>query len=115
MKVVINACFGGFGLSREAFLKLRQMGNQHAKKEPDYGEKYSDGSGPRQQFGRHDSFCSGIDRDDPMLVKVVEELGDVANGDCAKLKIVEIPDGVNWEVSEYDGNEHIAEKHQTWG
>jgi hypothetical protein len=28
--------------------------------------------------------------------------------------VVEIPDDVNWQVEEYDGMEHIAEKHRTW-
>jgi hypothetical protein len=30
------------------------------------------------------------------------------------LRIVEIPDGVEWHISEYDGIEHIAENHRTW-
>ncbi len=30
------------------------------------------------------------------------------------MQIVEIPDDVDWEVMEYDGMEHIAEKHRTW-
>ena len=54
------------------------------------------------------------DRTDPLLIQVVEELGEEASGICAKLKIIEIPDGIAWEISEYDGNEHVAEKHQTW-
>jgi len=57
---------------------------------------------------------SDIERDDPILIQVVEELGEKANGMCASLKIVEIPDDVDWEISEYDGNEHVAQKHQTW-
>jgi hypothetical protein len=48
------------------------------------------------------------------LIEVIEELGDAANGDCAELAIVEIPDDVEWEISEYDGREHVAEKHRTW-
>jgi len=32
----------------------------------------------------------------------------------ADLKIVEIPDGTNYEIDEYDGNEHVAEVHRTW-
>ena len=62
------------------------------------------------------SYFSGYDmkRDDPALVKVVEELGEKANGDCAKLKVVEIPDGVAWEIDEYDGNEEICEAHKKW-
>jgi hypothetical protein len=48
------------------------------------------------------------------LVQVVEELGKEANGNYAKLEIIEIPDDVDWEIDEYDGMEHIAEKHRTW-
>lgn len=53
-------------------------------------------------------------RDDPLLVKTVKELKDRANGVCAKLKIVEIPGDVEWAIEEYDGNEHVAEVHETW-
>lgn len=42
-------------------------------------------------------------------------LGDKANGSCAKLQIVDIPNGTDYTIEEYDGNEHIAEKHRTWG
>lgn len=54
------------------------------------------------------------DRADPDLIKVIESLGDKANGQCAKLEVVEIPDGTDYEVEEYDGREWIAEKHATW-
>jgi hypothetical protein len=30
------------------------------------------------------------------------------------LEIVEIPDDVEYTIEEYDGLEHIAEKHRTW-
>lgn len=62
------------------------------------------------------SFNNGrdIDRTDKLLIQVVEELGEDADGSCAKLKIVEIPDGTDYCIEEYDGNEWIAEKHQTW-
>lgn len=53
-------------------------------------------------------------REDPLLIQAIEELGEEANGRCAKLKIVEIPDDVEYEIEEYDGNEHIAEVHKTW-
>ena len=49
-----------------------------------------------------------------LLVEVVEKLGSAANGSHASLKIVEIPENVEWEIDEYDGMEHVAEKHRTW-
>lgn len=61
------------------------------------------------------SSAREISRHNEKLIQVVEMMGDKANGDCASLKIVEIPDGTDYEISEYDGMEHIAEKHQTWG
>lgn len=89
MKVVINRCYGGFGLSREAceFLGL------------EYGE-----------YG----FYGPIDRTDPRLVECVEKLGDRANGEFSKLKVVEVPDKIDWRIEEYDGIETIEEFHRIW-
>jgi len=53
-------------------------------------------------------------RTDPLLIQVVEELGEEVNGKFAELKVVDIPDGVSYTIEEYDGNEHVAEKHKTW-
>jgi hypothetical protein len=50
----------------------------------------------------------------PKLIQVVEELGEKANGQFAKLRIIEIPDGVDWEIDEYDGSEKVEEKHRSW-
>lgn len=54
------------------------------------------------------------DRADSDLIAVVEALGDKADGKQASLKVVEIPDGTDYVITEYDGNEHIAEVHRTW-
>lgn len=54
------------------------------------------------------------DRADPLLVQVVEELGVEANGSCAELRVIEIPDGVDYEIDDYDGVETIHEKHRVW-
>jgi hypothetical protein len=48
------------------------------------------------------------------LVEVVEVLGEAANGFAANLKIVEIPEDVEWCVEENDGREWVSEKHRTW-
>ena len=53
-------------------------------------------------------------RDDPVLIQVVRELGTQANALVAKLKIVEIPATVEWQIEEYDGKEWVAEQHRTW-
>jgi hypothetical protein len=56
-----------------------------------------------------------IDRTDPDLIWVVENLGDKANTIVSKLKVIEIPDDVDYVIEEYDGNEWAAETHRTWG
>jgi len=56
-----------------------------------------------------------LERDDPALIQVIEELGKEANGEFASLRIIEIPDDVEFTIKESHGNEWIAEKHRTWG
>ena len=53
-------------------------------------------------------------RSHPELVDMVERLGEAANGRFAKLKVIEIPDDVEWVIEEYDGAEWIAERHRKW-
>jgi len=55
-----------------------------------------------------------IERNDQYLVRVVEELGDDVNGRFSELKVVDIPDDVEWQIDEYDGAEWVAEVHRTW-
>jgi hypothetical protein len=113
-KVVICDEHGGFSLSRAAFIKLRELGNEHALAEPDIGEMWPDGSGPRKSYGV-EGFGRDIPRTDPGLVAVVEELGQDAAGSLCHLRVVEIPNDVEWNIEEYDGLEWVAEKHRTWG
>jgi hypothetical protein len=91
-RVVINSCYGGFSLSEDALDKYKALA------------------------GIDDSnfFEYDIARDDPYLIKIVREMGELANGPCADLKIVEIPADVNWIIQEYDGIEWIAEEHRIW-
>ena len=48
-----------------------------------------------------------IKRDDPTLVKTVEDLGERASGIFSELKVVEVPDGIDWEITEYGGMEEV--------
>ncbi len=142
MKVVINTCYGGFGLSpeaeaayllrkgKEAFFYVQEHNGKELSKTyrrvpveaardsfmfttttKDLGERAKQ----EQVYDKeHYFYGPNIDRDDPDLVAVVEELGDRAAGNHAKLAIVEIPDGVQWGIEEYDGTEWVAEAHRTW-
>jgi hypothetical protein len=118
MKIVISVKHGGFGLSKAAFDRLLAEGHPAAKEESEEREKWKKdpvyGGFYREGSTLDRSWLTDIPRDDPSLVRLVEEMGEEANGCFAKLKVVEIPDGVDWEISEYDGWETIAEKHRTW-
>ena len=113
MKIVINKCFGGFGLSQEAVLLYGKKKGLNLILDHDktvllthyYLNEKKDGN----YFYERD-----IQRNDPILVEVVNELGEKADGHCAKLKIVEIPDDVEWIIEEYDGKEWVAEDHRRW-
>lgn len=93
MKVVINNCYGGFSLSDAGIARYLELADLKATS---------------------DFYDRDIPRDDAALIQVVEELGDAANGFAADLKIVDIPDDVDWYIEEYDGNEWVAERHRTW-
>ena len=112
--IVLCVRHGGFSLSRDAFLRLREMGNPVALAEVDIGEPW-DKSKPDHLRGHYlDGFCRSIDRDDPQLLKVVRELGQRAAGSCCELGIAEIPDGVEWAIDDYDGYETVEEVHREW-
>jgi hypothetical protein len=95
-KIVYNQCYGGFSLSEEAIqrysdIKGLDLQNSYVWRYPD-DEWFEDRE---------------IPRNDPALVQVVEELGEAANGPCAKLAIYELPAGTLYRIEEYDGMEHI--------
>jgi hypothetical protein len=92
IKVVINDCYGGFGLSDAALNEYKS----------------------RKGITDENFWYYDIPRDCPVLVAMIEEQGTAVNGGFADLKIVEIPEDVNWYIEEYDGMEHVAERHRTW-
>lgn len=105
MKVVINDGYGGFGLSEKAWLRLRELGHEEAlaEEKTEYFELYS-------------SYCSGIKRNDPLLLQVLAELGlEACSGDACKLKIVEIPDDSSFAIHECDnGAEMVYDTRYRW-
>ncbi len=133
-KVVINHCFGGFSLSHEAIMRYAEIKgitlyvSAEASGYPSYylcppeeyvriSDEESFNPVSPERFARSNALYfsdRNIERNDPALVQVVEEMGESANGSCANLAVVEIPDDVEWHIHEYDGNEHVAENHRTW-
>jgi hypothetical protein len=108
MRIVVNHCYGGFSVSHEAYLRLRELGSKVALKE-------RDGKDGKPRGGYMEAFCYDIERTDPLLLQVMDELGsDQASGALAELEVVEIPDGVDWEIDDYDGMESVEEKHRRW-
>ena len=146
MKIVVNKCFGGFGLSDKAYEKLIEWGvpvrkyvAQMRNPETDlyedeplnngevifdreltppgedkFNDIYHQFKGKSIMQKRYWDSWTRDARTHPLVIRVVEELGEEASSCVANLEVVEIPDDVEWEISEYDGLEHVAEKHRTW-
>ena len=108
--IVINRCVGGFSVSRKVWELLLERGSSIALEEQALRVRYGVGA-------INDFFGMDFPRDDPLLIAVIREIGEKdASGPCASLKIITIPDDVEWEVHEdSDGIEWISEKHRTWG
>jgi hypothetical protein len=111
-KIVINRSYGKFCVSHSAFLRLRELGQPDALNETDAGAYWPEAAGPREP--RLNQCGKLIPRDDRKLAQVVEELGEAANGHCAELQVVTIPDDVRWEINVVSGIEQISEVHRTW-
>lgn len=122
MKVAINKDYGGFGLSDAAVERCVQLGmtlttyddeggyvNPNAnfvdRGSPQVGGKYHEIDKYEKEF-----------RTNPIVIKVIEEMGEEANGFCSHLAVIDIPfesvDG--WYIDEYDGYETIREEHRSW-
>ena len=127
-KVVYNACYGGFGLSKEAIQRYWDIKGQQVwiedvlwgftvwlvppeeRLEQKSGEKFTAMSRDErvaynEAYSAQSWYYGDVVRHDPALVQVVEELKDKANGMCAKLRIHEISGP--YRIDEYDGFESV--------
>lgn len=138
MKIVINRCYGGFSLSNKAVSRLAELNGKKAyhfnrdytnkkttyipiKNEDDKSMFADTFSVPnpndfteKELWDKYYITCRPDDRTDRLLIQVIEELGKDANGSCAKLEVIEIPDGVEYYIDDYDGIENIHESHRSW-
>jgi len=128
MRIVINRCFGGFSLSDKAKQWLIDNKNwsvtswldgNYKDRDADLVDNTTTDTMPTSIFGRysmarHDQYEDDF-RNNPDLIACIDAIGpEKASGSCAQLEIVQIPDGTDYTIEEYDGLEHIAEKHRTW-
>ena len=131
MKIVINSCYGGFSLSDKAIIryaeikgiKLYQSVERHCfdysfylVPEDDYNKLHAeDERNGNYNLSNAVYFRDNqIERTDLALIQVVEKLGKEANGPHAKLSVVEIPNDIKWEITDYDGLETVEEEHRSW-
>ena len=143
MKVVINDCHGGFGLSDEAVIRYNELLGRKVwliehdtfnyttyslvppeerinLKTDEFNAltwqqmTYDEREAHNKLYKSQTFYDRDLLRNDPLLIQVVEEMGEKANDRYSELKIVEIPDDVEWQIDEYDGAEWVAEKHRTW-
>jgi hypothetical protein len=96
VEVVINRCFGGFGLSEAAIEEIATIQ-----------------VGPSNGRRGNRAASNGSDRTHPALVATVKKLGKAANGDYAELAIVSVPRHLKWRISHYDGSESVVIAHPT--
>ena len=132
MKLVINSCYGGFGLSPRATKRYLELKGKEAYF---YRQTKYNCQDNTLEFQRIDNaenlnelfvYCTtedqgevlndypdntfynrNIPRNDKHLVQVVEELGVEANSKVSKLEIVEIENGRWYKIDEYDGYESV--------
>jgi hypothetical protein len=127
-KVVYNACYGGFGLSKEAIQRYWDIkGQQVWIEDSEWG--FSVWLVPPEQrlkpqttkeiltmskdeltaynkaYSAQSWYYGNVVRHDPALVQVVLELKDKANAEYANLAIKEV-DGP-YRIDEYDGYESV--------
>lgn len=131
-KIVINKCFGGYGLSPLAvyeickrkgldcyiYVESTTVRGTYIKVSPSSKElKGYNWYAFNRDFGNVMNFddtsynedlieLESLPRHDKDLVAVVEELGDKVNGYCAELGVVEINSNL-YRITEYDGAESI--------
>jgi len=100
MKVAVNRCYGGFGISEKGFRRMAELGNEEAIERV---KEYDERKAKPHTWDEHEkkygqTFYTHVwdtPRNDPALIQAIEELGEESWGEC-------------------DGKEWVSEKHRRW-
>lgn len=100
-KIVINKCYGGYGLSDQALDWLKEKDS--FKNE----EQYQREKDCFKERGM--SFFLMEDRSNPLLIECVETLKEKASGQCSNLVVEEVfgIEDVTFEIESHGGFETI--------
>jgi len=136
-KIILNKGYGGFCVSAKAHkLYAERLGKELFCYVGDYKEQLKYTKVSYEEFLRKNTliyFFSFVDlgdvtndvdrnltldldenyREDPLLIEIVEELGEDASGFAGTLRVVEIPDELangNYMIDDYDGFETLHAK-----
>lgn len=108
-KIVVNGGYGGFSVGDDVVRLMRRWGCEIAEGLALPGEYHSDGSYRDPEGFRDQCYPRDGDiRTDEHLIRAVED------GYTSDLSIVEVPEDVDWVITEYDGAETVREKHRTF-
>ena len=106
VKVVLNSCHGGFNVSEEVVLWMRQYEDEEAMKIVLLGETYY----PHNVTNTYHSNYFQITRTNPLLVEFIETYGsERASGMCANLRIEEVDNLDNYSIEEFAGYEKLID------
>lgn len=132
MKLVINNCYGGFSLSPKGLKRYLELKGKEAYFYVQTSYKFQNNVDAFERIDNIESintpfvYCTTydqgktisdypedtfygreIERNDPILVQVVEELGREASSSYSYLVVKEIENGRWYKITEYDGFESI--------
>lgn len=132
MKIVYNACHGGFSVSEAGVLRYAEIKGfrvwvergkhrwdvtywlvppEERVKLLDDAEWHAASQEERiahnQTYAKQTRCERRFERHDPALVQVVEELGKESWGEHAELRIKDVPAGSRYRIDEHDGAESV--------
>ena len=113
-KIVLNKCYGGYGINTQAKLELLKRAGYKTKiATNEWGDEdiLVKVDGEWKDVYDVEEAQSLFDRTSPLLIKLIEEWGsDKVSARYANLVVEEVDKGREFIIDEYDGTEAIIYK-----